>query len=103
MEKTYRWIYDEFTAKYNAKNAHKSAVSIFTHGAKPIPGYGWMEESRTLDTWKKGIPAGYGPPPKANGKSTKAAAKPAKAAARGAKAKAKTSGRKKTAKRTARR
>jgi GDP-D-mannose 3', 5'-epimerase len=66
MEKTYRWIYDEFTAKYNARTAHKSAVSSFTHGSKPIPGYGWVEESRTLDTWKKGIPAGYGAPPKAS-------------------------------------
>jgi len=94
MEKTYRWIYDEFTTKYNAKNAHKSAVSIFTHGAKPIPGYGWMEESRTLDTWKKGIPAGYGAPPKANGK--------AKAGKPKAKAK-KASGRKVAKKRPARR
>jgi nucleoside-diphosphate-sugar epimerase len=75
MEKTYRWIHDEFTAKYNAKTAHKSAVSIFTHGAKPIPGYGWMPESRHLDTWKKGIPAGYGPPPKANGKPKAAKSK----------------------------
>jgi nucleoside-diphosphate-sugar epimerase len=82
MEKTFRWIYDEFTAKYNAKTAHKSAISIFTHGAKPIPGYGWMPESRFLDTWKKGIPAGYGAPAKngakANGKSNgKAKAKKA--------------------------
>jgi nucleoside-diphosphate-sugar epimerase len=69
MAKTYQWIYDEFTAKYNARTAHKSAISTFTHGAKPIPGYGWMETSRNLDTWKKGIPAGYGAPPKGNGKA----------------------------------
>lgn len=74
MERTYRWIYDEFTAKYTARTAHRSAVSTFTHGARPIPGHGWMEESRHMDTWKQGIPAGYGPPrgaARAKGKSRK--------------------------------
>ncbi len=65
MEKTYRWIHDEFTAKYTARTAHKSQVSAFTHGSKPIPGDGYIAESRKLDTWKQGIPAGYGPRPTA--------------------------------------
>jgi len=65
MEKTYRWIYDEFTAKYNAKTAHRSLVSTFSHGAKPIPGDGYNGESRNMTTWKQGIPAGYGAPTKA--------------------------------------
>jgi len=65
MEKTYRWIYDEFTAKYTARTAHKSFVSTFSHGAKPIPGDGYNSESREMTTWKQGIPAGYGAPTKA--------------------------------------
>ncbi len=96
MERTYRWIYDEFTAKYNARTAGAALVSTFTHGAKPIPGDGYMAESRHLDTWKQGIPEGYGPlrlaPPrskaaKSNGKARSrpsgkkaAARKPAKRA-----------------------
>jgi nucleoside-diphosphate-sugar epimerase len=63
MEQTYRWIYDEFTAKYNAKTALKTTISAFTHGAKPIPGDGYIAESRNLDTWKQGIPEGYGARP----------------------------------------
>ena len=65
MEQTYRWIYDEFTAKYTAKTAHKSLVSTFSHGVKPIPGHGYVRESRKMTTWKQGIPAGYGAPTKA--------------------------------------
>jgi GDP-D-mannose 3',5'-epimerase len=94
MERTYRWIFDEFTAKYTPKTAHKSLVSTFSHGAKPIPGDGYMSESRNLDTWKQGIPAGYGKMGKAkapskNGKPRKAA-KPGKrpAAKRAARARA---------------
>lgn len=63
MERTYRWIHDEFTAKYSGKTAAKSTVSTFSHGAKPIPGDGFNPESRHMDTWKQGIPAGYGKPP----------------------------------------
>jgi GDP-D-mannose 3', 5'-epimerase len=77
MEKTYRWIYEEFTAKYTAATAHKSSISTFTKGSHPIPGDGFNPESRFADTWKQGIPATYGkngrqksrPAPK---KSTKA-------------------------------
>ena len=64
MEKTYRWIYDEFTAKYTAMTAHKSLVSTFSHSARPIPGDGYNGESRKMTTWKQGIPAGYGAPTK---------------------------------------
>jgi nucleoside-diphosphate-sugar epimerase len=60
MEKTYRWIYDQFTAKYNAKTAHQSSISTFTKGSHPIPGDGFNPESKHMDTWSQGIPAGYG-------------------------------------------
>jgi GDP-D-mannose 3',5'-epimerase len=60
MEKTYRWIYDEFTVKYNAKTVGKQLVSRFSHGSKPIPGDGFNPESRHMDTWPQGIPATYG-------------------------------------------
>ncbi len=60
MEKTYRWIEEEFTAKYDAASAHLSSISTFTHGARPIPGDGFNPESRHMDTWSQGIPAGYG-------------------------------------------
>jgi GDP-D-mannose 3',5'-epimerase len=91
MEKTFRWIHDEFTAKYNARTAHKSQVSVFTHGSKPIPGDGYIAESRQLDTWKQGIPAGYGAAPAA-ARSGKTAAKPKKAGRNGAKAAGRKSG-----------
>jgi GDP-D-mannose 3', 5'-epimerase len=84
MEKTYRWIRDEFTAKYNAKTAHKSSISTFTKGSHPIPGDGYNPESQFKDTWVEGIPAGWG------GKNNR---KPKKAAAR----KAKPGGKKKSA------
>lgn len=83
MEKTYRWIFDEFTAKYNAKTAHKSSISTFTKGSHPIPGDGYNPESRYADTWTQGIPAGYGKAgPKAKAKSAAKAQKAKKAAAR---------------------
>jgi dTDP-D-glucose 4,6-dehydratase len=59
MEKTFRWIYDEFAAKYDAKTAHLSSISTFTKGSHPIPGDGFNPESRRSDTWRQGIPAGY--------------------------------------------
>jgi len=86
MEKTYRWIYDEFTAKYTAKTAHQSSISTFTHGAKPIPGDGFNPVSRNLDTWKQGVPAGYGGAKKATkakpAAKSAAKAKPAKNASK---------------------
>lgn len=99
MEKTYRWIYDQFTAKYNAKTAHLSSISTFTKGSHPIPGDGYNAESRFADTWKQGIPAGYvkgatrkaAPAAGSNGKAKKASSKPAKA--KGS-AKAKSAGKK---------
>ena len=60
MERTYRWIHDEFTAKYTAKTAHKSSVSTFTKGSHPIPGDGYNPSSQHMETWTQGIPAGYG-------------------------------------------
>ena len=79
MEKTYRWIYDEFTAKYTAKTAHKSLVSTFSHGVKPIPGDGYVGESRNMTTWRQGIPAGYGAPTKAAKPARKTAKSESKA------------------------
>jgi hypothetical protein len=64
MELTYRWIHDEFTARYTAKTAHKSSISTFTKGSHPIPGDGYNPSSQRMDTWKQGIPAGYGAPKK---------------------------------------
>ncbi len=62
MEKTYRWIHEEFTAKYNAKTAHNSSISTFTKGSHPIPGDGYNPDSKHMDTWTQGIPAGYNAP-----------------------------------------
>jgi hypothetical protein len=59
MERTYRWIWDQFTAKYDARTARTVSVSTFSHGAKPIPGDGYNPESKFMDTWRQGIPAGY--------------------------------------------
>ncbi|MCA9287692.1 MAG: NAD-dependent epimerase/dehydratase family protein, partial [Phycisphaerales bacterium] len=81
MERTYRWIWDEFTAKYDARTALNSSVSNFTKGSHPIPGDGYNPESRFSDTWKQGIPASY------NSKAGAAKAGGAKAApGKGAKA-----------------
>ena len=60
MEKTYRWIHEEFAAKYNAKTASASLTSTFSHGARPLPGDGFDPKSRFMDTWHQGIPATYG-------------------------------------------
>ncbi len=78
MEKTYRWIESEFKSRYTAKTAHKSAVSAFTHGSRAIPGDGFDPESQFRDTWKRGIPAGYGAiKSRANGGARKAPKRPA--------------------------
>lgn len=102
MEKTYRWIYDEFTAKYNAKTAHQSSVSTFTKGSHPIPGDGFNPDSKFMDTWKQGIPATYvagKAPAKSGAKPAKPApAKSSKKAAPKAKPKAAAKGMKKATK-----
>jgi nucleoside-diphosphate-sugar epimerase len=85
MARTYAWIEEEFRAKYNAKTAHLSSISTFTKGSHPIPGDGYNPESKFMDTWRQGIPAGYG----VHGKSVaKAPAKaPVKAPVQASKAK----------------
>jgi hypothetical protein len=101
MERTYRWIYDQFTDKYDASTAHLSAVSNFTKGSHPIPGDGFNPESKHMDTWTQGIPAGYNAragtkPAKAKSAkpaAKKKAAKPAKKAGRNAKPAKKARGR----------
>jgi len=94
MEKTYRWIFDEFSAKYNAKTAHQSSISTFTKGSHPIPGDGYNPESKNMDTWRQGVPAGYGAAgskPAAKPTAKKSPAKKAMPAAKKAvKAKAKS-------------
>jgi len=60
MEKTYRLIYDEVTAKYNAKTARTQLASPFSHGSRPIPGDGFDAKSGDIDTWRQGIPATFG-------------------------------------------
>lgn len=97
MERTFRWIEGEFNDKYSAKTAHLSSISTFTKGSHPIPGDGFNPDSKFMDTWKQGIPAGYGGKP---GKPAKASRKPAKKAKPAAKAKpAKKPARAKVAKR----
>jgi nucleoside-diphosphate-sugar epimerase len=103
MERTYRWIEGEFKAKYTASTAHLSAISTFTKGSHPIPGDGYNPESKHMDTWTQGIPAGYNARAvartKVNGKANpkaapkKKAAKPAKKAARKAAKRGRTSAR----------
>ena len=97
MEKTYRWIWEEFTAKYNARTAHQSSISTFTKGSHPIPGDGYNPESRNSDTWKQGIPASYnakapGGAPAGKPRAAKAGKKTAKAVKGTRKAPAKASG-----------
>ena len=60
IAQTYAWINDQFQGEYNATTAGGLTTSSFNHGSRPIPGDGFIAESRSLDTWKQGIPAGYG-------------------------------------------
>jgi nucleoside-diphosphate-sugar epimerase len=60
MEKTYRWIYDQFLATYTVRTAVQASRSAVNHGSRPIPGDGFEPVSKNLDTWKKGIPLTYG-------------------------------------------
>lgn len=64
MEMTYKWILGEFTARYTASTAHLSSVSTFTKGSHPIPGDGFNPESKFMDTWQQGVPAGFGLAPR---------------------------------------
>lgn len=59
---TYRWIEQQFHDDKASFTPEQLATSGFSHGAKPIPGDGFVAESRHLDTWRQGIPAGYGRP-----------------------------------------
>ena len=62
---TYRWIEQEFKGVQGTpghSSAASMATSSFSHGAKAIPGDGFIADSRSLDTWRQGIPAGYGQP-----------------------------------------
>ena len=61
MRKTYDWIRSEFDSKYDASTAGLSSRSEFSRGLQSIPGDGFNPESLHRDTWKQGIPAGYGP------------------------------------------
>jgi nucleoside-diphosphate-sugar epimerase len=59
---TYRWIEEEFHKECNAADAKSLATSGYSHGSKPIPGDGYVAESKHMDTWRQGIPVGYGKP-----------------------------------------
>jgi nucleoside-diphosphate-sugar epimerase len=61
MEKTYQWILGEFMSRYTPETAQQSSHSVFTKGSHPIPGDGFNPESKFMDTWRQGVPAGYGP------------------------------------------
>ncbi len=62
IRKTYEWIDGQFHRGGHQSDARGMTSSTFSHGSKPIPGDGFMAESRHMDTWKQAIPAGYGPP-----------------------------------------
>jgi hypothetical protein len=62
IRKTYEWIDEQFRHGGHQSDARGMTSSTFSHGSKPIPGDGYMAESRHMDTWKQAIPAGYGPP-----------------------------------------
>lgn len=57
---TYRWIEEQFQREVGNTNAATMATSSFQHGSRPIPGDGFVAESKHMDTWRQGIPAGYG-------------------------------------------
>jgi GDP-D-mannose 3',5'-epimerase len=59
---TYRWIEEEFRKECDAADAKSLGTSGFSLGSKPIPGDGYVAESRHMDTWRQGIPVGYGVP-----------------------------------------
>jgi GDP-D-mannose 3',5'-epimerase len=56
---TYRWIEQEFHREVGQTGAATMAASSFQHGSQPIPGDGFVAESKHMDTWRQGIPAGY--------------------------------------------
>jgi GDP-D-mannose 3',5'-epimerase len=60
MERTYRWIHEQFVARYDASTAGRQSVSSFSHGSSAIPGDGYIAGSRNMGTWTQGIPAAYG-------------------------------------------
>lgn len=62
---TYKWIEQEFQREVGGAGAATMATSSFQHGSRPIPGDGFVAESKHMDTWRQGIPAGYGPAAKA--------------------------------------
>ncbi len=87
MEKTYRWIYDEFTARYNARTAAAGAVSLLGRGSRAFPGGGCNPETKGLDTWSEAIPAVYGAMGAVHKDSGKRPDQAPKRAAKGAKGK----------------
>ena len=61
INETYHWIERQMLAGEDPAGAVDHATSTFSHGAQAIPGDGFVPSSRHLDTWKQGIPLGYGP------------------------------------------
>jgi len=62
LRETYRWIEGEFDAAVTPASSVSAAASSYGHGSRPIPGDGFVAESRHMDTWRQGIPAGYSHP-----------------------------------------
>ena len=58
---TYTWIEQDFQREVGGTGAATMATSSFQHGSRPIPGDGFVAESKHMNTWRQGIPAGYGP------------------------------------------
>jgi GDP-D-mannose 3',5'-epimerase len=63
IRRTYAWIEEQFHHGRQLRHAADMATSTYSHGAKPIPGEGYVAESRRMDTWRQAIPASYGAPP----------------------------------------
>lgn len=59
---TYRWIETEFNKALLHGAGESAAHSSYSHGSHPLPGDGFVAESRHMDTWRQGIPARYSRP-----------------------------------------
>lgn len=60
---TFRRIKQDFDCEVGGASAATMATSSYEHGSRPIPGDGFVADSNHMDTWRHGIPAGYGGTP----------------------------------------
>jgi GDP-D-mannose 3',5'-epimerase len=61
IRRTYAWIEEQFRLGGHQQQPTDMTASTFSHGSQPIPGEGCVPGSRRMDTWRKAIPASYGP------------------------------------------